>query len=124
MTTTPAWHVVSFTAAEQVIRDEDTFSSSAYDDSMGRVIGRSFLHMDHQEHRAWKNVLQGGFNRQAVLAHREEVRSTVTSRLSSIAARGSGDLVADVTFPVALTTIARLAALRAEHGSAPCTPGR
>ncbi|MFB7176965.1 cytochrome P450 [Streptomyces sp. NPDC056257] len=110
-TATPVWHVVSFRAAEQVIRDEDTFSSSAYDDSMGRVIGRSFLQMDHREHRTWRNVLQGGFNRQAVLAHREEVRSTVASGLSSIAARGGGDLVADVAFPVALTTIARLAGL-------------
>ncbi|GGQ32180.1 cytochrome P450 [Streptomyces virginiae] len=114
-TVTPAWHVVSFAAAEQVIRDEDTFSSSAYDDSMGRVIGRSFLEMDHQEHRTWRSILQGGFNRQAVLARREEIRSTVASRLSSITARGSGDLVADVAFPVALTTIARLAGL--PHGT-------
>ncbi|MFF4369041.1 cytochrome P450 [Streptomyces sp. NPDC001594] len=110
-TTTPAWHVVSFTAAEQVIRDEDTYSSAAYDDSMGRVIGRSFLQMDHQEHRTWRNVLQGGFNRQTVLAHRQDVRLAVASRLSSVTARGGGDLVAKVAFPVALTTIARLAGL-------------
>lgn len=110
-TTTPAWHVVSFTAAQQVVRDEDTYSSSAYDDSMGRVIGRSFLQMDHQEHRTWRNVLHGGFSRQTVLEHRQAVRSAVASRLSAVAARGGGDLVAEVAFPVALTTIARLAGL-------------
>ncbi|MGW5611369.1 cytochrome P450 [Streptomyces sp. NPDC003753] len=110
-TATPIWHVVSFAAAERVLRDEDAFSSSAYDDNMGQVIGRSFLQMDHQEHRAWRNVLHSGFNRQAVLAHRQQVRSAVASRLSSVAARGGGDLVADVAFPVALTTIARLIGL-------------
>lgn len=106
--TTPAWHVVSFAAAERVLRDEDTFSSSAYDDSMGRVIGRSFLQMDHQEHRAWRNILHGGFNRQAVLGRQGGIRADVVSRLRTLAARGGGDLVRDVAFPVALTTIARM----------------
>ncbi|MEU3725059.1 cytochrome P450 [Streptomyces sp. NPDC031705] len=109
--TAPAWHVVSFAAAERVLRDEDAFSSSAYDDSMGRLIGRSFLEMDHREHRSWRNVLQGGFSRQAVLAHAEGVRSTAASRLAALTARGGGDLVAEVAFPVALTTIARVTGL-------------
>lgn len=107
----PVWHVVSFAAAERVLRDEDTFSSSAYDDSMGRVVGRSFLQMDHEEHRAWRNVLQAGMNRQTVLAHRDGIRSALAARLAAALARPSGDLVAEVAFPAALTTIARLIGL-------------
>ncbi|MDQ1049648.1 cytochrome P450 [Streptomyces sp. V4I2] len=107
-TSISTWHVVSFAAAERVLRDESTFSSSAYDDSMGRVIGRSFLQMDHQEHRTWRSILHSGFNQQAVLARRDRVRSAVVSRLGSLAGRGGGDLVRDVAFPVALTTIAEL----------------
>ncbi|RCH67727.1 cytochrome P450 [Streptomyces sp. SDr-06] len=108
---TPVWHVVSFAAAERVLRDEDTFSSSAYDDSMGRVVGRSFLQMDHEEHRSWRNVLHAGMNRQTVLAHRAQIRSSLAARLADTLARPGGDLVADVAFPVALTTIARLIGL-------------
>ncbi|MFF1447124.1 cytochrome P450 [Streptomyces sp. NPDC058274] len=107
-TATLVWHVLSFADAEAVLRDEDTFSSSAYDESMGRLIGRSFLQMDHQEHRIWRNVLHGGFNRQAVLALRDAVRSDTAAALTAVAARGGGDLVAEVAFPVALTTIARM----------------
>ncbi|MFD8421798.1 cytochrome P450 [Streptomyces sp. NPDC059466] len=107
-TSTPVWHVVSFTAAEAVLRDEETFSSSAYDDSMGQVIGRSFLQMDHQEHRIWRTVLHSGFSRQAVLGLRDAIRSDTAAALATVAARGGGDLVAEVAFPVALATIARM----------------
>ncbi|MEW2164638.1 cytochrome P450 [Streptomyces sp. NPDC007084] len=105
---TPVWHVVSFAGAETVLRDEDTYSSSAYDDSMGRVIGRSFLQMDHQEHRIWRSALHGGFSRQAVLGLRDTVRSETEADLGRVAARGGGDLAGEVAFPVALTTIARM----------------
>ncbi|WP_328551045.1 cytochrome P450 [Streptomyces sp. NBC_00358] len=107
-TSTPVWHVVSFTAAEAILRDEETFSSSAYDDSMGQVIGRSFLQMDHQEHRIWRTVLHSGFSRQAVLGLRDAIRSDTAAALTTVAARGGGDLVAEVAFPVALATIARM----------------
>ncbi|MFE7612323.1 cytochrome P450 [Streptomyces celluloflavus] len=103
---TPAWHVVSYGAVEQVLRDEQVFSSSAYADSMGRVIGRSFLEMDGVEHRTWRNVLHGAFHRQAVSDQQARIRLDVVSRLRALAGRGGGDLVRDVAFPVALTAIA------------------
>ncbi|MGW1600501.1 cytochrome P450 [Streptomyces eurythermus] len=103
---TPAWHVVSYQAVEQVLRDERDFSSSAYADSMGRVVGRSFLEMDGAEHRAWRNALHGGFHRQAVTEQRARIRRDVDARLRALADRGGGDLVGGLAFPVALTTIA------------------
>ncbi|MER6348671.1 cytochrome P450 [Streptomyces sp. NPDC001595] len=104
----PVWHVVSYAAAERVLRDEQAFSSSAYDDSMGRVIGRSFLEMDGHEHRVWKNALHGGFHRHKVPELRARLRTDLVSRLRLLADRGGGDLVAEVAFPAALTTIADL----------------
>ncbi|MFF4016044.1 cytochrome P450 [Streptomyces sp. NPDC001843] len=105
-TGTPAWHVVSYHAVEQVLRDEHVFSSSAYGDSMGQVVGRSFLEMDGAEHRAWRNVLNGGFHRQAVSERQALIRRDVVARLGTLANRGGGDLVRDLAFPVALTAIA------------------
>ncbi|WP_330457677.1 cytochrome P450 [Streptomyces sp. NBC_00820] len=105
-TGTPVWHVVSFAAADRVLRDEHTFSSSAYADSMGQVVGRSFLEIDGGEHRAWRNVLNRGFHRQAVASWQARLRADALSRLTAMADRGGGDLVGEVAFPVALTTIA------------------
>ncbi|MEV5801623.1 cytochrome P450 [Streptomyces collinus] len=105
-TGTPVWHVVSFAAADRVLRDEHTFSSSAYADSMGQVVGRSFLEMDGGEHRAWRTVLNRGFHRQAAAGWQTRLRADVQSRLTAMAGRGGGDLVGELAFPVALTTIA------------------
>ncbi|KMS82883.1 hypothetical protein ACZ91_56210 [Streptomyces regensis] len=101
-----AWHVVTYEAAEQVLRDEHVFSSSAYDDNMGRVVGRSFLQMDGHEHRVWRSVLHGAFHRQAVSGRRARIRRAVADRLRHLAREGGGDLVSEVAFPLALTTIA------------------
>ncbi|MFF9884447.1 MULTISPECIES: cytochrome P450 [Streptomyces] len=73
---------------------------------MGRVVGRSFLEMDGAEHRARRNALHGGFHRQAVTEQRSRVRRSVDARLRALADQGGGDLVGDLAFPVALTTIA------------------
>ncbi|MCP5058713.1 MAG: cytochrome P450 [bacterium] len=91
---------LSFDAVVDVLRDGETFSSSAYANTMGLVMGHSILEMDEPEHFRYRRLIQSAFKRRQLARWENElVRPLVESCVAEIRSRGRGDLVRDLTFP-------------------------
>jgi cytochrome P450 len=111
----PAYLVLSYEGAAQVLRDPARFSSSFYGPTMGMVMGHSILEMDEPEHHHYRGLIQQAFTRKALERWQDElVRPLVESMVDAIAARGSGDLVRELTFPFPVTVIAGMLGLPQE----------
>src|SRR3954465_161211 len=104
----------SFDAVQQVLKDGDTFSSAAYADVMGKVLGHSILEMDGPEHHLYRGLVQQAFSRKAMETwERELVRDVVDEHIDAFIDRPSrtADLVREVTFGFPVVVIARLLGL-------------
>ncbi|MCH2170380.1 cytochrome P450 [Myxococcota bacterium] len=103
---------VSYEAVSQVLRDGKTFSSGAYKDSMGVVMGPTILVMDEPEHGRYRSLIQMAFSKKS-LAHWENdlVRPIVNGLIDKFADRGSADLVRELTFPFPVHVIAGMLGL-------------
>jgi cytochrome P450 len=107
----------SFNAVQQVLKDGETFSSAAYADVMGKVLGHSILEMDEPEHHLYRGLVQQAFSRKAMDNwERELVRDVVNEHIDAFIDRPSkrADLVREVTFPFPVVVIARLLGLPRE----------
>jgi cytochrome P450 len=104
----------SFDAVQQVLKDGETFSSAAYADVMGKVLGHSILEMDEPEHHLYRGLVQQAFSRKAMETwERELVRDVVDEHIDAFIDRPTkrADLVREVTFPFPVVVIARLLGL-------------
>jgi cytochrome P450 len=109
-----AYVVLSYDGVTQVLRDPESFSSSYYADTMGMVMGHSILEMDEPEHHHYRGLIQQAFTKKALDRWQEElVRPMVESIVDSIAVRGHGDLVRELTFPFPVRVIAGMLGLPA-----------
>lgn len=107
----------SFNAVQQVLKDGETFSSAAYADVMGKVLGHSILEMDEPEHHLYRGLVQQAFSRKAMDTwERELVRDVVNEHIDAFIDRPAkrADLVREVTFPFPVVVIARLLGLPRE----------
>jgi cytochrome P450 len=107
----------SFNAVQQVLKDGDTFSSAAYADVMGKVLGHSILEMDEPEHHLYRGLVQQAFSRKAMETwERELVRDVVDEHIDAFIDRPTkkADLVREVTFGFPVVVIARLLGLPRE----------
>jgi cytochrome P450 len=105
----------SFDAAQQVLKDGETFSSAGYADLMGPVFGHSILEMDAPEHHIYRGLVQQAFSRNAMETwERELVRGVVDEMLDEIIEAKRGDLVRSLTFPFPVLVIARMLGLPRE----------
>jgi cytochrome P450 len=107
----------SFNAVQQVLKDGETFSSAAYADVMGKVLGHSILEMDEPEHHLYRGLVQQAFSRKAMDTwERELVRDVVNEQIDGFIDRPEkrADLVREVTFPFPVIVIARLLGLPRE----------
>ena len=107
----------SFNAVQQVLKDGDTFSSAAYADVMGKVLGHSILEMDEPEHHLYRGLVQQAFSRKAMDTwERELVRDVVNEHIDGFIDRPAkqADLVREVTFGFPVVVIARLLGLPRE----------
>ncbi len=107
----------TFDAVQHVLKDGDTFSSKAYADVMGRVLGHSILEMDEPEHHLYRGLVQQAFSRRAMdLWERELVRDVVNEQIDGFIDRSDkrADLVRELTFPFPVIVIARLLGLARE----------
>src|SRR5207249_5180054 len=83
-----------FDAAQQVLKDGETFSSAGYADVMGQVFGHSILEMDEPEHHTYRGLVQQAFSRKAMETwERELVKGVVDEMLDEIIDAKHGDLV-------------------------------
>ncbi len=102
----------SFDAVQQVLRDNESFSSSAYSVVMGPVMGRSILEMDEPEHHTYRALLQQAFTRKAMERWETQlVAPVVNGLIDRFAAAGRAELVRALHFPFPMTVIAGLLGL-------------
>ena len=99
-------------AVAQVLRDGETFSSGAYRDSMGIVMGPNILVMDEPEHGRYRNVIQAAFSKKAIERwERDLVRPVVNELIDGFADRGHAELVRELMFPFPVHVIAGMLGL-------------
>jgi cytochrome P450 len=107
----------SFDAVQTVLKDGETFSSKAYADIMGQVLGHSILEMDEPEHHLYRGLVQQAFSRKAMeMWERDLVRGVVDEQIDGFIDRTPkrADLVRELTFPFPVIVIARLLGLPRE----------
>jgi cytochrome P450 len=104
-----------FDAVQQVLKDGETFSSAAYADVMGKVMGHTILEMDEPEHHLYRGLVQQAFSRKAMeVWERDVVRGVVDEHIDHVFADGRADLVRSITFPFPVVVIARMLGLPRE----------
>ncbi|HEX5615356.1 MAG TPA: cytochrome P450 [Acidimicrobiia bacterium] len=102
----------SFDAVQQVLKDGETFSSSAYADVIGAVMGHTILEMDEPEHHTYRGLVQQAFSRKSMEQwERDLVVGVVDEHIDAFFDRGRADLVRECTFPFPVVVIARLLGL-------------
>ena len=102
----------SYAAVSEVLRDGRRFSSTAYKDSIGLVMGPTILVMDEPEHGRYRSLIQMAFRTKALQKwERELVHPIVHGYVDAFASRGSADLVRELTFPFPVYVIAGLLGL-------------
>jgi cytochrome P450 len=107
---------LSFSAADQVLRDGETFSSSYVDVTFGGVIGRTILGMDAPDHRSYRGLLQGAFSRAAIAKWENPiVRPIVEDLIEGFKDQGGADLIKDYAFHIAFRVVAAASGMAGEH---------
>lgn len=108
----PPVTVLGFDETVQVLRDNETFSSSVYEGVMGSVMGRTILQMDEPEHRLHRALVSPTF-RSKVLEQWEGdlVQRVVNELIDDFAGQGTADLVRELTFDFPVQVIAHILGL-------------
>jgi len=107
--------VLTYEGVFQVLRDGRRFSSTAYQRSMGVVMGHTILAMDGQEHLRYRALISKAFTRRALERWEHElVRPAVASYVNAFAKRGAADLVRELTFPFPVRVVASMIGLPEE----------
>jgi cytochrome P450 len=104
--------VFGYDEVVQVLRDNETYSSSIYEGVMGLVMGRTILQMDEPDHRIHRALVSPTF-RSKILQQWEEglVRCVVDELIDGFADRGHADLVQELTFNFPVQVIAHILGL-------------
>jgi cytochrome P450 len=104
--------VFGYDEVVQVLRDNETYSSTIYEGVMGLVMGRTILQMDEPEHRIQRALVSPTF-RSKILQQWEEglVRCVVDELVDNFADRGHADLVQELTFNFPVQVIAHILGL-------------
>jgi len=104
--------VNTFDAVQQVLRDNETYSSAGYEEIMGMVFGHSILEMDEPEHHTYRSLIQQAFSRNAMIEwERDLIGPVVQDLISGFEGDGEADLVRQLTFPFPFNVIAEMLAL-------------
>jgi cytochrome P450 len=104
--------VFGYDEVVQVLRDNETYSSTVYEGVMGLVMGRTILQMDEPDHRLHRALVSPTF-RSKILQRWEEdlVRCVVDELIDGFIDQGHADLVQEVTFNFPVQVIARILGL-------------
>jgi cytochrome P450 len=108
----PPVTVFGFDEVVQVLRDNETFSSTVYEDVMGMVMGRTILQMDEPEHRIIRALVAPSFRSKVLERWEEDLVAVVVNELiDSFVESGRTDLVRTLTFNFPVQVIARILGL-------------
>jgi cytochrome P450 len=101
--------VSTFDTVQQVLRDNETFSSAGYAEVMGQVLGHSILEMDEPEHHHHRGLIQQAFTRKAMERWETDVVVPIVSGLvDAFVDDGRTDLVRNLTFPFPIHAFATM----------------
>ncbi len=108
----PPVTVLGFDEVVQVLRDNETYSSSVYEGIMGAVMGRTILQMDEPDHRVHRALVSPTF-RSKILEKWEDglVRCVVNELIDGFPDHGHADLVREMTFNFPVQVIAHILGL-------------
>src|SRR5512145_852918 len=112
----PVFMVYRYDEIAQVLRDNETFSSSIiiafFGDSLGKHV---MLGMDEPAHRRYRALVSAAFTQRALARRQDELVAGVANDLiDRFAGRGRAELVREFTFPYPTQIIAGLLGLPRE----------
>ncbi|ORV98301.1 cytochrome P450 [Mycobacterium kyorinense] len=112
----PVFMVYRYEEVQQMLRDNETFSSAIIIDAFGDVLGKHvMLGMDEPEHGRHRSLVAKAFSQKALARWEDELIGKVGNELiDQFAPRGSADLVKEFTFPYPTQVIAALLGLPRE----------
>jgi cytochrome P450 len=112
----PVFFVYRHDDIVQMLRDNQTFSSSIVIDAFGDALGKHImLGMDEPEHRRHRSLVASAFTQKGVARWESELVERIANELiDRFAARGRADLVREFTFPFPTLIIAGLLGLPRE----------
>jgi cytochrome P450 len=111
----PQFAVYGYDAVAEVLADAETYSSAAYSELIGVVMGRSIIEMDPPEHRGYRLILQKAFARTAMARWRDElVDPLLDEMVGQLAEERRAELVSRILFTFPVRTIAGMIGLPAE----------
>ncbi len=109
------WIAYRYDDCSRILRDAKTFTSTAYDTSIGMVMGHMILGMDDPEHRTHRNLVAHAFREKALARWEPEfIGPIVDEQIDRFVADGEADLVRQLTFEFPVRVIARLLGLPEE----------
>ncbi|MDR3656274.1 MAG: cytochrome P450 [Mycobacterium sp.] len=113
---TPVFIVYRFEEAQQMLRDNETFSSAGVIAAFGPVLGeRVMLGMDEPVHGRLRSLVSKAFSQKALARWEDELVGRVANSLiDGFAANGKADLVKEFTFDYPSQIIAGLLGLPEE----------
>ena len=104
--------VTSWELAQQVLTDNERFSSAGYASTIGQVMGRSILQMDPPEHLRHRALVARAFRARALDQWSDAIiGATIGELIDAFADDGRADLVPQLTFPFPVRVIARVLGL-------------
>jgi cytochrome P450 len=104
--------VTSHELAQQVLTDNERFSSAGYGRSIGQVMGRSIIQMDPPEHLRHRALVARAFRARALDQWSDAIiGATIGELIDAFAREGHADLVPQLTFPFPVRVIARVLGL-------------
>ncbi|MEB4210610.1 cytochrome P450 [Mycobacterium sp. 94-17] len=108
----PTFSVYSYDAASTVLRDTETFSSIAYHDMIGKVMGRSVIEMDPPEHKGYRGLLQPALGPKTMRGWQSRiVTPLLAGMVADLRPAGRADLVRGFLFAFPMRTFAAILGL-------------
>ena len=114
----PVFSVYSYDAAVEVLRDTQTFSSVAYHEMIGKVMGRSVIEMDPPEHREYRSLLQPSLGPRTMGTWQSRYVTPLLAEMTAeLRPAGRADLVRGFLFAFPMRTFAAILGLPATQYS-------
>ena len=110
--TPPVFRVYSYDVAAAVLRDTEIFSSAAYFDMIGKVMGRSVIEMDPPEHRGYRALLQPALGPKTLSGWKSGFVTPLLEQMTAeLRPEGRTDLVRGFLFAFPMRTFAAILGL-------------
>jgi cytochrome P450 len=107
--------VLPYGMVKSVLKDGDTYSSSAYARLNGVVMGHTIIEMDEPEHHRYRALLQQAFTLKAMTPWESDiVRPIVERHVDAFAQRGSAELMSELFMPFPMYVIGEIIGLPPE----------